>query len=145
MDGGKIVWSGVAGTSLMTLFSYIVSRNRAENFKEPELLAALEKELLPPGLKEFALPAGWSTHYSIGIVWAIAYHLLWQKNIVEPTVKNGLLLGGISGLIGVAFWDACFKMHPRPPRIKYRLFYGQLVLAHLIYGAVTTISGRNNK
>ncbi len=145
MNVSKIIASGFVGTSLMTLFSYIVSTIKRKNFKEPELLADLEKDALQYNAKELSLPAGWSTHYSIGIVWAIVYHLLWEKTTIKPRVKSGLILGGISGLTGVVFWDTFFKIHPDPPRIDYKRFYGHLVLAHLVYGVFVTISGKNYK
>jgi hypothetical protein len=38
MKANKIIVSGLAATSLMTLFSYIVSACKEKNFKEPQLL-----------------------------------------------------------------------------------------------------------
>lgn len=130
---------------MMTLFSYIVSEAKGKNFKEPVLLAALEKDALPEAAKEFALSAGWSTHYSIGIMWALLYEYLWQNTNIKPTVKSGLILGGLSGLTGILIWGFAFKIHPNPPRIDYRKFYGHLLLAHFIYSISVTIAGRDSK
>lgn len=145
MKTNKIILSGLTATSLMTLFSYLVSGSEEKNFKEPELLAALEKKALPEEAKEFAAVAGWATHYTIGIFWAGVYKYLWQKTRIEPTVKSGLVLGGLSGLTGVLIWKATFNIHPNPPRIDFKKFYIQLLIAHLIFGLAVTITARDSK
>lgn len=145
MNASKILLTGLTGTSMMTLFSYIASKAKGENFKEPELLAALEKDALPEAAKELALPAGWCTHYSIGIGWSLVYQYLWEKTKIKPTVETGLILGGLSGLTGILFWRLFFKMHPNPPHIHYKKFYGHLLLAHLIYSTSVTIASRQSK
>jgi hypothetical protein len=145
MNAAKIIFSGITGTSLMTLFSYAVSGAGKKNFKEPELLAALEKTALTDAIKALALPAGWGTHYSIGIVWAAVYEYFWQKKLMKRTVKNGLILGGLSGLTGIAIWKLTFKIHPDPPRIDFRKFYIQLLIAHLIYGLGVTVTSRDSR
>jgi hypothetical protein len=145
MKANKIIVSGLAATSLMTLFSYIVSAYKEKNFKEPQLLAALEKNALPAEAKSLALPAGWSTHFGVGIVWAGVYEYLWQNTDIKPTLKSGLVLGGLSGVTGVLIWRAAFKMHPDPPRIEYGRFFGHLILAHLVYGIAATMAGRERK
>ena len=145
MKANKIIVSGLAATSLMTLFSYIVSAYKEKNFKEPELLAALEENALPAEAKKLALPAGWSTHFGVGIVWAGVYEYLWQNADIKPTLKSGLVLGGLSGLMGVLIWRAAFKIHPAPPRIEYGRFFGHLILAHVVYGIVVTMAGKDRK
>jgi len=102
MKTNKIVSSGLIATSLMTAFSYLVAGSKEKNFREPELLADLEKKMLPGEAKKIVLAAGWATHFTIRVFWAGFYKFLWQKNIIEPTVGNGLILGGLSGLTGIA-------------------------------------------
>jgi hypothetical protein len=139
MNPKKIVLPGLTATSLMTLFSYAVSEYKAKNFKEPQLLAGLLKDALPA--KELALLAGWATHYSMGITWASVFQFLFERTTTKPNFKNGLLLGGLSGLTAIVIWRLAFKIHPDPPRTHYKRFYAHLFLAHLVYSsAVTTIS-----
>ena len=146
MRADKILVSGLIATSFMTLFSYLVSAYKRENFKEPELLGGLEKDALPAVAKELSLPAGWATHFSIGIVWAALYEYLWQNLNVKPTVKTALVLGGFSGLTGILIWWLAFRIHPRAPRTQYRKFFGHLLLAHFVYSISATMCGRyNNK
>lgn len=145
MKTNKIIVSGLAATSLMTFFSYIVSTYKQKNFKEPELLAVLEENALPAEAKSLALAAGWSTHFSIGIAWAGVYKYLWQNAGVKPSFESGLVLGGLSGLTGVLIWRTAFRIHPDPPRIEYNRFFGHLILAHLVYGVTVTMTGRDRE
>lgn len=141
MKANKILLAGVTGTTMMTLFSYIVSNAKDRNFKEPELLAALLKDVLPD--KRLALPAGWSTHYSMGISWAVVFQFLFEKTTIKPDIKTGLVLGVLSGLTGIIVWRLAFKMHCKPPKIDFKKFYGHLLLAHLVYSITVTATGTN--
>jgi hypothetical protein len=47
MNYKKILLPTITATSIMTLFSYIIAKLEGENFSEPELLAQLEKKVLP--------------------------------------------------------------------------------------------------
>ena len=140
MNANKILLPAVTGTSLMTLFSYVVSKYENENFSEPELLAAMEKDLLPEAAKHLALPAGWATHYSIGVLITWIYKQTNKRNN-KSVLKNGILLGGWSGIAGVAMWQLFFSVHPAPPSVPVRKFFIQLLWAHLVFGiTVSTVS-----
>lgn len=127
----KTFVSGFAGTSAMTLFSYAVSDDKAKNFKEPELLGLLMKDSMDR--KNLAVPAGWLTHYSIGITWAAVFELVWCRSNVKPNKKSGIVLGSFSGLMAIMIWKAVFNIHHKPPKIDYNRFYGHLFLAHIVY------------
>lgn len=142
MDTGKIITSGLAGTSLMTIFSYVVSEIQKDNFKEPELLADLLERLSPGTKKGLARPAGWAAHYGMGTVLALVHTSLFQKGAVKPDIKNTLILGALSGAAGILIWKLTFKTHPCPPRINFRRFAGHLLLAHLIYMLPVSIINR---
>ncbi|MDB5249869.1 MAG: hypothetical protein JWQ40_4263 [Segetibacter sp.] len=131
MKAGKILRSGITGTSLMTLFSYTVSNLKKENFREPELLAELLENALQKN--NLALPAGWSMHYSMGITWAALFEYLFDQTAIKRGLKSGLVLGTLSGLTGIVIWGAIFKFHPNRPRIDFKGFYGHLLLAHIVY------------
>jgi hypothetical protein len=137
----KILTSAIAGTTAMTLFSYIVSDSKKENFREPEVLAKMIKKLVPQTEKETAQLEGWLTHYGIGLLFCLMYVYLW-KNRIYPTLKSGLLLGAASGGLGIAAWHLTFKAHPNPPFKNLKKYYGHLFLAHLIFGAFA-VTGNN--
>jgi hypothetical protein len=131
MNREKMIEAGVAGTTLMTLFSYGASIYEGKNFKEPELLS----EFFPKQLQDFhlAVPAGWLTHYSMGISWAAVFQLLFNRKIVKPNMLNGMLLGTLSGIMAIAIWRSAFKLHSINPKISFKSFYRHLILAHLVY------------
>ncbi len=136
MKTSALVIPAVAGTSAMTLFSWLAAEAEQEKFEEPVLLADLEKDMLPADLKRFAGAAGWATHYGIGLLFAGLYTYLRRNNAVHPLLKSGVVFGALSGLGGIAVWKTVFMLHPRPPRIRSKSFYRQLFLAHLIFGMV---------
>lgn len=136
-----VMSAGITGTSLMTLFSYLVSRLQKENFREPEILARLIYHLVPQINRRYSQVAGWNIHYLVGLLFAIYYAKLWEKN-VQPTVKSGLKLGGITGVLAMIVWMLTLNIHPAPPKIKFRRFYGHIILAHLVFGCFANIGYR---
>ncbi len=127
-------------TSLMTIFSYVVSAIRKKKFREPELLNDLIRRLnqKEPG---FLIPiAGWIIHYFVGLLFIIAYHLYWRATDTDPTFNNCIVLGAFSGLIGIFGWQLAFSIHPNPPSIDFKEFYIQLFFAHVIFGAGAFLS-----
>jgi len=137
----KIAVAGVTGTSFMTLFSYLVSVIEKENFSEPEHLGTLIHRLLP-GTKKLNQVQGWAAHYAVGLLFATVFTELWERQKAKPSLKNALLLGGISGALAVGVWKLTFKLHPAPPWIKYTKYYAQLVPAHVVFALFATISYR---
>ncbi len=140
MKASEPLIPAISGTTLMTAFSHVISGKENKNFSEPRLLAALEKELLPPAAKQMALPAGWATHYAIGVVFTSLYQYACKQTGRKPTVMNGMFFGAASGLVGIVMWKALFSLHPAPPRTHYAKFYKQLFLAHLIFGATVVLA-----
>ena len=132
METGKIIASGIGGTALMTIFSYLVSEIQKNNFKEPERLAQLLEQLPFHIKKEAALSAGWAGHCGMGAAWALLHTCLFKKGL-KPDMKNTLILGVLSGAAGIAIWKLMFRLHPSPPPVKFRRFAGHLLLAHLVY------------
>jgi hypothetical protein len=137
----KIAVAGIAGTSFMTLFSYLVSVIEKENFSEPEHLGTLIHRLLP-GTKKLNQAQGWVAHYAVGWLFATAFIELWERKKLKPSLKNALLLGGISGALAVGVWKLTFKIHPAPPWIRYTKYYTQLVPAHIVFALFATINYR---
>jgi hypothetical protein len=131
MNTRKMVESGIAGTTLMTVFSYAASFDAGKNFKEPQLLS----DFFPKKLQDLrlAVPAGWLTHYSMGISWAAVFQLLFNGKIAKPDLPNGILLGTLSGITAIAIWRSAFKLYSTSPKTSLKSFYSHLVLAHLVY------------
>ncbi len=131
-----------AGTTVMTLFSYILSEITKEDFSEPKHLSTMIDRLAPGTPKSWARVAGWGAHYAVGVLFASVYRQLWLKGKIRPSVAAGAVLGIISGAIAVLIWKSTFKIHPLPPWINYNKFYLQLVPAHTVFAVTATIAYR---
>lgn len=133
----KIVAGATTGTAAMTAFSYIATDAENKEFREPEVLRMLVKRLFPEVSETQGKVAGWALHFGAGIFFTTIYHQLWKNGKQRPSLINGLLLGGINGLVGVAIWKAAFALHPKPPKIFEKNYFGHLLLAHLVFGLAT--------
>ena len=140
MKLNTIICTGVIATSAMTLYSYVLSAIRDKDFSEPETLGELVRKLVPIIKKKYTVITGWSAHYLVGIIFAICYIYLWEKKKIKPTVENGLLIGGISGLVAIAVWKTVIAMHPNPPARDYKRYYLQLLPAHLVFGVAASLA-----
>jgi hypothetical protein len=133
MNFRSILVAGLVGTSIMTAFSYAVSKKRKKNFKEPELLSSLLQNWYPVFESKYADVAGWNFHYAMGEAWTIIYVLLLKTLHRKPSFYRSLLFGYFGGIVAVGTWKMLFKLNPNPPKILFREFYLQLVIAHLCF------------
>jgi hypothetical protein len=138
----EVLISGITGTTFMTLFSYLVSEIEKENYSEPERLGQLVHNLLPVLSKKESQLSGWAGHYLVGLAFAAAYVYLWERKLVKPSLKNTLMIGGISGIAAVAIWKTTFKMHPLPPALNFDKYYLQLVPAHIVFAVFAGLGYR---
>ncbi len=132
----QILISSIAATSAMTLFSYAVSASARELYKEPVLLSYILTHLhveLSPAVKNIL---AWILHYTIGLGFVTAYHFIWVHEILDVTWSVSILLGAVSGIIGIITWFLLFKIVPQKPDINFRGYYVQLLVAHLIFGCI---------
>lgn len=139
---GKILISGLVGTSAMTLFSYLVSDWKNKNFKEPKVLAQLAKRLPADVSDETAQASGWSMHYAIGITFVLLYMAYMEQTNTRSSWTSGTLLGLISGIIGVGGWKLMFEGHPNPPAKNLKAYFGHLLLAHIVFGVFSALTHR---
>lgn len=136
------VLSAAAGTTLMTLFSYLVSLAEQKNFSEPEHLGTLMHRLVPGSSKKMTQAVGWGAHYAVGLLFVLAYQELWKGGQIKKSLINGLILGALSGALAVLVWKATMKSHPAPPWIDFTKFYIQLVPAHIVFAVCATLTSR---
>lgn len=128
-----IVLIALAATAAMTAFSYALSFLLSFNFKEPEHLSVMLKRM--PIHDKLA---GWTVHYLAGLLFVVAYYLLWN-NGVQPNLISALVIGLISGLVAILVWHLTLVVHPNPPRIRRIPFYLQLVPAHIVFALTATL------
>lgn len=133
METKKIIAATVVGTSVMTLFSYLISRNQKRNFTEPDVLSEILAENNSLS-KDEAKPIGWGTHYGIGLAFTGAYSQVWEHTPIKPSLASGAALGALSGLVGILGWTQMFHLH-HPTSSNYRKqYYAQLMAAHIVFG-----------
>lgn len=136
----KTAITGIAGTTVMTAGSELMSVLFQENFREPEHLETLVSRLVPHLSRKAKTIAGWGAHYAMGIVFAAIYVELWERRMIKHTIRNGLILGILSGLLGYLIWKATFNAHPLPPWINYSHYYLQRIPAHIVFAVAATIA-----
>lgn len=136
----QIIIVSLLATSAMTLFSYTMSSSFRELFKEPVLLSFIliktNLELSVQTKKYLA----WLLHYLIGFIFVLAYHIIWLYNILYISIISALLLGVLSGIIGIIGWVLIFKIADYQPKIDFKGYYIQLFFAHIIFAIVATIA-----
>ena len=132
MDFIKIILATLVGTTLMTLFSYLVSNFFNKLYKEPVLLNYL-LHYLGINMRDRAKRiSGWVIHYIIGLIFVIVYDILWQYKI-QFSWLSGIIFGMISGIVGIISWIFMFKVPDDKPKIDYKGYYIQLLFAHIIF------------
>jgi hypothetical protein len=139
---GNNLAAATAGTTMMTLFSYIVSLVANKNFSEPEHLTTMLYRLAPGMSKKQARVSGWGAHYVVGLLFVLVYRELWKTGRIKRSVRNGLILGALSGALAVLVWKGTLKAHPLPPWLDYTNYYIQLVPAHIVFAVCATLTSR---
>ena len=139
MNTKNILLPAIAGTSLMTVFSYVIAELEDKNFSEPELLAHIEKRLLKAP-KKIALPAGWVTHYGVGVIITLFFYLVRQNTNLKPVFKGSFALGALGGLSAIMAWKLALKVLPRRSDNFYKKFYSQLFVAHFVFAATVILT-----
>lgn len=135
----QILIASIAATSAMTLFSYIISKSFRELYKEPVLLTFILSKLnLDLSLKTKTILA-WLLHYFIGLIFVVIYHFVWFYNILKLSLLSALLLGSVSGIIGIIGWMFMFKITDHKPQIDFKGYYIQLFFAHIIFGITAAL------
>jgi hypothetical protein len=130
----KIVLAGIAGTTFMTLYSYLISKKENQQYVEPVLLNKLitNSEVIPQKVNN-QHPAGWVAHYGVGILFVMAYWLLWKKALKSPGPVRALIIGASSGIVAITAWKIMFNASPNPPKNNRYGYFRQLFVAHLIF------------
>ena len=128
-----------AAVGLMTLFTYLISYLLKINLGEPELLTQLINRTSISKVLKLRIWAGWIMHYSIGMIFLFGYLYFRTLIIIEPEQLWGLLYGVCAGCLGIVGWKLMFYLHPNPPRIPKRIFFFQLLGAHIVFSLTISL------
>jgi H+/Cl- antiporter ClcA len=140
----KIIIAGIVGTTFMTLYSYLKAKKENQEYVEPVMINKLidNSKNLPSMQDEDIHPAGWGLHYAAGVSFVGLYWLLWKKVLTKPTVPKILIVGALSGLVGILVWKMLFRQHKRPPYNYRHGYYRQLFTAHIIFSLFALVTYR---
>lgn len=133
MKTGNVLLAALAGTTSMTLFSYLVSRKKNRDFKEPKLLGKMVYRAIPEIKKPQAKVAGWCLHCGTGLFFTVMYKELLDDTKLQSNLPEAVLLGVANGILAVGIWGTVFMLHPDPPEINFKKFFGHLILAHVFF------------
>jgi hypothetical protein len=139
MGIAAILLATLVATSLMTAFSYLISEAFRKLYKEPVLLQFLMTRFhfnLSPAGKTIT---GWFIHYTIGLLFVIAWYILWKLGVIELTWLSGIIYGCVIGLIGIGGWVFMFTLADYKPKIDFKGYYLQLLVAHIVFGLATWV------
>ncbi len=131
----KIILGGLAGTTIMTCFSYLAGMVANSEFGEPALLNQLiNRARSVKGETPRGRWIGWVIHYVTGFFFSagMAWYFHWSDKL--PSWLAGILIGGLLGLAGVAGWWMMLKLHKDPPKIDLLPYFSQLIAAHMLFG-----------
>jgi hypothetical protein len=144
MIAQKILLPSITATSLMTLFSHLIAEEEKKNFSESKLLGKIEKKQLHVP-KQFAIPAGWATHYTIGVMMTLLFETYKLCINKKPAVYHTTIFGVFAGVLSIGAWSQLLKMLPKRSGNYYKKFYMQLFFAHLIFAATLTAAQKATK
>lgn len=135
---GKIIIAGIAGTSLMTLYSYYRAKKEHQEYVEPVVINKLidNSKALPEIDNTDTHPAGWALHYATGIFFIGGYYILWRNALNRPTNYKIIFMGAVSGVLGIIIWKTLFSSHDNPPYNNRMGYYRQLLTAHIVFAVV---------
>lgn len=135
-----ILISSIMATAVMTAFSYMVSERFNKLFKEPVLLSyAIGRFHLNLSQISDRILA-WTLHFAIGFMFVVAYHFIWKWDWLPFTLQTALILGALSGVVGIISWHFIFKFTNHQPRIPFKTYYLQLFIAHVFFGVTAYYS-----
>ena len=131
-----ILVASIVGTSVMTAFSYFMSRIFSNQFREPQLLNEIFN-----GWKSFPIqvgkksPFGWFIHYLVGFIFTIGFAYVWNNvEMARPDYLTGAVFGFFAGVIGIFTWQLMLNIVKKPPKIVLHEHFIQLLIAHIIFG-----------
>lgn len=147
MKTANVFLAAAAGTAAMTFFSYLVSREKSKNFREPRLLGKMIYRAVPAIKKPEAEVAGWMLHIGTGLLFTKGYKVILDHTKPGFNLPKEILLGIAAGAVAVMIWKSTFSLHPDPPEIDFEGFYKHLMLAHIVFtmGALLTLNEKNSQ
>ena len=130
--------AGIIGTMVMTLFSHIMELVTQEKFNEAQLINILISRSHSPAEIGENHYFGWVVHFLIGVMMSFGLWLYYSKIMPPEFTYHGVCIGLGLGILGVFGWSLILNFHSNPPQNRWVLFFGQLIIAHIIFSMTAT-------
>jgi hypothetical protein len=129
---------GIAGTVLMTLFSYAFTLF----LKKPLNVVTILGTMLMFKTEDNGSVAGDAEtrsigslcHYTVGIFFSAMYFWLIKENYINNSSVSAMAFGTGAGILAVTTWMLFIALHPRPPRLPLNLYLVSIFLGHVVFG-----------
>ena len=131
--------AGILGTVLMTSFSYVISRMKSQQFKEPKLLNMILRRSTYDMNPSNNSVLGWVVHFSIGVILMTLFYVLHLTFSFSISAVSILIYGIIAGVLSILSWHFMLSISSNSPDFALRDFYFQLLMAHVLFALGATI------
>ncbi|SDR82099.1 hypothetical protein [Christiangramia echinicola] len=129
----KVIFAAILGTILMTAFSYIVSRVRSQQFREPKLLNMILRRSTYEMNPSNNSILGWVVHFSIGVILMTLFYIFHITFSFSISLTSILIYGISAGILSIICWHLMFMLTPNSPDIALKEYYIQLLFAHMLF------------
>lgn len=135
----KIFIAAFSATNIMTTFSYLLSSTYKRLFKEPVMMNFVLEGVGIHLKGRWHKIGSWIAHYIIGFAIVLSYEAIWRYTAVKFGFVSGLIMGVITGLIGIMCWRTIYltSIHEDVSR---RSYYIQLFFGHIIFACAVVIA-----
>lgn len=130
--------SGLAATIAMTIVMYLYASLSQANTKVIHILGSMltGHGKIPEYDKNKVLTTGALVHTFIGVLFSLAYFLLWNWGIFEITFFDSLIIGALSGIFAIVVWKTYFLVHQNPAKVSLLHYFIALFISHIVFGLV---------
>ena len=129
----KVFFAAILGTILMTTFSYVVSRIKSQQFKEPKLLNMILRRSTYDMNPSNNSILGWVVHFSIGVILMTLFYIFHLTFSFNISLISILIYGVFAGILSIISWHLMFMLSPNSPNIELKEYYIQLLFAHVLF------------
>lgn len=128
-----VLVAGVTGTTIMTLFLYLIGKLTHKNFNILWLLGSvvMRKKTKPTFL---IISIGTLLHYFTGIFYSFLFYFLWSVGVGKPNFLYSILFGIITGIIAMVVWY--FLLRKKEFNTPVSSFIISNFTAHIIFSLV---------
>ncbi|WP_217602159.1 hypothetical protein [Chitinophaga sp. GbtcB8] len=139
----KPILAGIAGTAVMTGFSYLLSLLAHKNWRVIHVLAAVlsgpRLQVQPVPYTRGRLITAGIVHYAIGILFAIAYRKLADAGVTSYSFASAALYGVAIGILAMVVWRITFALRYKPPGVQLSSYLPVIGNGHILFSLTMVV------